>query len=93
MSSTLEEQIDQVIDDFQPWRRGNTRDGWLPISEWSGIRNFDSEAHSGSLVVKKINFLVVEATLAECLTSPSEYIREYRKWYEANKKKKKKSNV
>jgi len=29
--------------------------------------------------------IIEEASLAECLTSPSHYIREYRKWYEENK--------
>ena len=32
-----------------------------------------------------IHLLIRQTSLVECLTSPSEYIREYRMWWERNK--------
>ena len=81
MNQTLEQRIDYVIDSMNE----ETYNSWIPIVEWNGNRNFNSEAKYSNLTLKRIDELIQNATLAECLTSPSEYIREYRKWYEASK--------
>ena len=89
----LEEQINRAIH----WT-------WDDITNWKAdvLEAFlDPDMKIGYKFVldKKVNNLIKKADLTECLTSPSEYIREYRKWYEANKDRKwyeankKKSNV
>ena len=53
----------------------------LPIVLWHWRDGFGD--HNGhSLALRKIHLLIQRATLVECLTSPSEYIRGYRKWWE-----------
>ena len=74
----LEDQIDEMIEDFvgdeQPWLGRSDIRSWFPHEI-----NFN---HKSPLFMN-IHSLIQEATLTECLTSPSEYIREYRKWWEA----------
>ena len=68
---TLEEQIDKIVNGYYSsvikWRWD-----WRSTSANSHWHKHLNDAHR----------LIEEADLTECLTSPSEYIREYRKLYE-----------
>jgi len=71
---TLEEQIDSL----RPWYLSCRT--WLWYGKDSihrGIRGIALDPEGDSMIE--------QAPLIDCLTSPSEYIREYRKWYEENK--------
>jgi len=57
----------------------------LRIEEWwwNGIPFSHSDAFPSDLkAAKMVEKIIMDASLVECLTSPSAYIREYRKWYE-----------
>ena len=47
---------------------------------WKGLPY--RTANESKFGVRAIHKIIEQADLAECLTSPHEYIREYRKWYE-----------
>ena len=72
---TLEEQIDSRLGDE-----------WYSIVFWTAAlragEQFIETGYAEGDVLCEVNQLIQSATLAECLTSPSEYIREYRKLYE-----------
>mgnify|MGYP001548531593 CR=1 FL=1 len=76
---TLEEQINMILAfsnaadiEDQKWR-GRPMDGLMGIP----IMNEQQRV--------QMHDFIERAPLEVCLTSPSEYIREYRKWYEENR--------
>ena len=78
MSSTLEEQIDKIVNGY-----------YSPVSTWVGARTWTTtqdyrraNSRTDKTKLNKALLLIEEADLTECLTSPSKYIREYRKLYE-----------
>ena len=82
-------------------RRGNENGGWdgslgitmtleeqLERSIYEGRHNFIKFWRWYGKPYKnfhELHSLIEQASLVECLTSPSEYVREYRKWYESRK--------
>ena len=73
---TLEEEINRTFDysvSIEDWKwKGE------PHSLYWTINPLIEEA-------LRVERLIQEASLVLCLTSPSQYIREYRKWFERNK--------
>lgn len=66
---TIEEEIDKIVPRF------SMRARWrgYPTSQ-SGYTTYMTSPW------KEIEALIEEASLEECLTSPSEYVREYKKF-------------
>lgn len=78
MESNLEDKIDALIIPKGIFSGAQGREAWsIKNRLWHG-----NPTDYFSAVIK----LIQEAPLEECLTSPSEFIREYRRWYE-NKQK------
>jgi hypothetical protein len=74
--STLEEKVNTAID----------LNSWLRIEEWKwiGWKRLVQQVELSEL--RHMHSLIRKAPLAECLTSPSEYVREYRKWWEERRR-------
>lgn len=79
---TLEERIIKTYEEIKKgplnWpigELGQASNVWIGHGMWNG--SFVS--------ILPMHLLIEEAELAECLTSPVEYIRKYREWYEAQK--------
>ena len=73
---SLEEQINEILAKKGPFTI--QIEVWL----WDDVRHRNITVDSTDEYWPEVNQLIRSAPLAECLTSPSEYIREYRKAYE-----------
>jgi hypothetical protein len=67
----LEQEINKLIEQYGHW----SIEHW----EWNSV-NVPFTHTTGYRIANK---LILESSLAECLTSPSEYIRECKKFFEA----------
>jgi len=84
---TLEQKINKIlgIDEYI---------GNVPVELWlwtsPSPSNYVPKPHStnpyGSTIHKEIDGLIRKASPVECATSPSQYIRECRKWYDKHDK-------
>ena len=59
----------------------------IPIEEWRWFMRVGAtypvvKFHESCTLVHR---MIEDADLTECLTSPCEYIREYRRWYESGR--------
>ena len=73
---TLEEQINEILAKKGPFTVQ------IEVWSWDSGRHRKITIDSTDEYWPEVNQLIRNASLAECLTSPSEYIREYRKAYE-----------
>lgn len=93
---TLEEKIEDIRNRMRhPWRISDLL-GAETKGEWFYRYTYASKGCwktaeelilSGSVEsgLVLINRAIRDACIAECLTSPSQYIRDYREWYESRK--------
>ena len=77
--STLEERCQLFLD---------LERGWAELSAWT-FCSLDAvevkDLLSISKVRKMIHLEIEKAPEGECITSSSQYIRDFRRWYEENK--------
>lgn len=79
---TLEEEIDRYLDTERSVASWNSIKEW----RWDGRPESSTSISWGFAVAdvqQEVEYMIIVAPLEECLTSPAEYIREYRKWVEA----------
>ena len=79
---TLEEYIDLYIESMCCQLNISTF-GWTPISHWAP--NFKECCWDEQVIADGVQEIIKKADKMVALTSPSKYVREYRKWYEENK--------
>lgn len=85
----IEQDIDKLLVGFARFIRPIAMFEWIdreglklspmPISE---MLDHMIDGHEGKSVWTKVDKIIEDSTLEECLTSPSEYIRECKKWFE-----------
>lgn len=89
LNMNLEQQINKLIEDYnadslKDWQESGDDDGpayedyhqLMLIEDWIWV----DEPQTGEPVHNPTNKLIEKTTTEVCLTSPSEYIREYKKW-------------
>lgn len=87
---TLEEELDTFTERFAKefGFRVSTRSivsdviGWRPLR--FGLSPIVGMTHFRTCFYEQVNVIIEKADLAECLTHPHEYIREYRRYFENN---------
>lgn len=93
MSETIEQKLELIVKRFNK-RRGamglSTSGYGVPSSFWLSSEERLEEILKNIAQIdvdyqRAMRLLVQEASYAECLTSPIEWVREYKKWYENNK--------
>lgn len=97
MNQPIEQKINQYLDDNPLLESSST---WLYIEYWNwdflnsklpfSINEEMSKIPCIEYIIQlsyyqEIDRMIKEANAAECLTSPSEYIRGVKKWFEENK--------
>ena len=80
----LEDQIDQAFKYFREGRSINIL-GWCGSPYTSIEYTITPSKKRSRFIIVHLHKRIENADLAECLTSPSEYIRKYREWYELRK--------
>lgn len=75
----LEQKINAVISEHNV-RRDHFYEIVIPIEYWDHEIRKSGFLNNGFLL-GNIHSLIREADLAECLTSPIKYIRDYKIWY------------
>lgn len=74
---SIEKRIQMIIDEYDIPHLCYLE----PIEQW-GIEHFEPHGAESNPVIEgiiKVNKLIEEATVAECLSSPALYIREYKR--------------
>lgn len=79
-------QIWTSISPFARWADGHI--GWRMLSTHHLLEAENNINHLRRCYFKQVNAIIEQADLAECLTSPHQYIREYRKYYENSLRRK-----
>lgn len=81
----LEQQINQILDHYN---ENSAFDGdshlYMLIEHWQFKSGADFDEIERDLrldgILRQVTILIELAQLEECLTSPSQFVREYKKW-------------
>ena len=78
----VEQRINEMLERHG---RYNPIESWLwdgsPLSEWQPYDNHDYKVHR---IQSYVDGMINQAAEAECLLSPSQYIRELKLWLKTN---------
>lgn len=92
----LEQEITKEIDlinsisyngdnriNYYEWVKFRKEKGYsiIPLEQWI----WKGKPSNNNYIKRFANKLILQATLEECLTSPSEYVRECKKYFEAER--------